>query len=49
MDWGTLFSSVGPELIAAITAVMPAVIGIFVVLAGVGIGFRLFGKVGARR
>lgn len=49
MDWSTLFGTVGPELINAISAVMPAVIGIFVVLAGIGIGFRLFGKVGARR
>lgn len=49
VDWSTLFGGVGSELIAAITGVMPAVVGIFVVLAGVGIAFRLFSKVGARR
>lgn len=49
MDWATLFASIGPALIGVVTDVMPAVIGIFIVLAGVGIAFRLFGKVGARR
>lgn len=48
MDW-TIFSSVPTGMGDAADGVLPYVIGIFVLLAGIGLAFRLFGKAGARR
>lgn len=49
MDWAVVFGTLGTGVTAAISAIIPIVIPVFVLLAGVGIAFRLFAKAGVRR
>jgi len=48
MDW-TLFAGVNTGLADGVDGVMPYVVGAFVILASIGVAFRLFGKAGVRR
>lgn len=48
MDWATLFGNVQTEINGALNAVIPLAAAIFGTLAAVGIGIRVFRKVGAR-
>lgn len=48
MEWATLFEGVKTEVNNALTAVIPLAAAIFGTLAAVGIGIRVFRKVGAR-
>lgn len=49
MDWATLFGGVTSGMSGVVEDVLPVAIGVFVILAGVGLAFRIFGKVGVRR
>lgn len=48
-DWATLLGGVGTGATDAITAVLPLAIPVLVVLAGLGIALRVFGKFGVKR
>lgn len=48
IEWATLFQGVQTEVTAGIEAVLPLAVTIFGILAAVGIGLRIFRKVGAR-
>lgn len=48
-DWGTLLAGVGTGATDAATAVLPLAIPILVLLAGLGIAIRVFGKFGVKR
>lgn len=49
MDWGTVFGPVEGAIQGVITSILPVAISLFVLMAGVGIAFWLFRKVGVRR
>lgn len=48
-DWGTLLGGVGTGATDAVTAVLPLAIPVLVVLAGLTIALRVFGKFGIKR
>lgn len=48
-DWGTLLAGVGTGATDAITAVLPLAIPVLVVLAGLTVALRVFGKFGVKR
>lgn len=49
MDWDVIFAPVEGAITGVITDVMPVAISLFVIMAGIGIAFWLFRKVGVRR
>lgn len=49
MDWAAAFGGVSTSINALVEDLVPLIIPVFVTLAGIGIGFSLFRKVGVRR
>lgn len=48
-DWGVLLAGVPTDISAVISDVLPLALTVFVILAGIGIVFRVFGKAGVRK
>lgn len=49
MNWTTILADVPTDLEAVLTTVVPIAMGVFVLLAGVSLVIRIFGKVGVRK
>lgn len=49
VDVGALFTPAADGVMATITSILPVAIPVFVVLAGIGIALKVFGKFGVRR
>jgi len=48
MDWGTIFGGLQADLLEVAPIVVPIGIGVFAVLASVGLAFRFLRKAGVR-
>lgn len=49
MEWDVIFAPVQTQVEGVITDLLPLGIALFVLMAGIGIAFWLFRKVGVRR
>lgn len=49
MDWAVLLADVQTDIEAVIADVLPIALGVFVVLAGIGIVFAVLRKAGVKR
>ena len=49
VDIGALFAPAATGATDTITSILPYGIGVFVLLAGIGIALKVFGKFGVRR
>lgn len=49
MAWDTLFAGVSTEASTVITDVLPIAVGVFALLAAIGIAVGVFRKLGVRR
>lgn len=49
VDIGTLFAPAATGATDTITTLLPYGIGVFVLLSGIGIALKIFGKFGVRR
>jgi hypothetical protein len=49
MDWALLLAGVEADVVDVIGDVLPIALAVFVLLAGIGIVFRVFSKAGVRK